>query len=267
MNSLTKNVPILTFHKVDTAFEWGVTTVTPNRFENIMAFLHAEGYEAIHVHKLNIGNTILPEKPIIITFDDSYESIYTRALPIMLKYGFTGSVFVITGHVGSLNTWDVNTGGITFNHLNWSHLKKLQVQGFEIGSHTVNHPDLTRIPHEYLKYELVASKKTIEDRIGERVNVVSFPFGRYNTRVVDCAIIAGYCRALGFWKRMKDRNDQDHYVLERKAVYSLDSIFNLKAKLGNGTLGKIENAKLRVINFCSYGTAIVKPMRYNQHSY
>ena len=92
-----KSIPILAFHKVDSAFEWSITRTKPRQFRKILAYLRKEGYTSISLQQLVNPTSQFPEKPIILTFDDSYESIFLNAFPIMQEYGFTGTIFIITG--------------------------------------------------------------------------------------------------------------------------------------------------------------------------
>jgi peptidoglycan/xylan/chitin deacetylase (PgdA/CDA1 family) len=259
MGEFILSVPILTFHKIDPSFEWGVTRIFPRQFRTVIRYLKEEGFETISIQNLLDPNSPKPPKPVILTFDDCYESLYTQAFPVMEEFNCTGTVFVITGYAGRVNAWDVNLGGIRFNHLSWSQIRELYKAGFEIGSHTVHHPDLTRVPATMLGAELEQSKKTIEDKIGGVVHFLSFPFGRYNQKVIDACRSFGYRNGCGFWLRVK----KETFVLERKAYYLFDGLWNLKLKLKNGGLSHIEDWKLRIINFCSYGTSLVKPPKYH----
>ena len=186
---LNKNVPVLAFHKIDSRFEWGVTRSTPSQFQTILTFLREEGFQTISIAEL-LRNQPLPEKPIILTFDDAYDNVFDFALPIMNAAGFTATLFVITGYIGSMNTWDVNTGGLLFQHLSMNRIIRLRDQGWEIGSHTVHHPDLTRIAPEYLKKELECSKSLLENALRTPVESIAFPFGRFNPHVLQaCSMV------------------------------------------------------------------------------
>ena len=92
-----------------------MTRVSPAKFRTILAFLKQQGYETISLKTLCNPVAVFPEKPIVITFDDSYESVYANAFPLMQEYGFLGTVFIITGYVGRINEWDVNCGGKKFS--------------------------------------------------------------------------------------------------------------------------------------------------------
>jgi len=232
--------------------------VTPRCFKHVIRYLHEHGYTSLNMSALCTLRAV-PPKSIVITFDDGYDSIYTYAYPILQEYGFHATIFIISGYIGLLNRWDVNLGGRLFQHISRQHITELHENGWEIGSHTVNHPDLTRVTPDQVREELRTSKEQLEEILGSSVASVSFPFGRYSRSIITSAAEAGYSCCCGFWRKPWTRELQEPFVFERKAFYLFDNILNLKAKIDGGALSKIENIKLRIINFCSHGTALVKP--------
>ncbi len=251
-------VPILAFHKVDPVFEWGVTRIPPVQFRRVLDYLKRNGYATVGLSQA-VRSDIPISKAVVLTFDDAYESVYRHALPALLDAGFTAAVFVITGFVGTWNAWDVNLGGLRFRHLSWERLRELDRLGFDIGSHTVHHPDLTQGSGLRRMEELRASKEEIEFRLGKAVPWISFPFGRYDERVVEDSRACGYEAGFGF---LSSRPRKNPFVFERKAVYLLEGDWNLRAKLQTSGMAAVERAKLRFINFCSRGTSLVKPTRW-----
>jgi peptidoglycan/xylan/chitin deacetylase (PgdA/CDA1 family) len=250
-------MPVLTFHKVDPAFEWGATRLSPARFSRILFYLKERGFTGAPLAKVLASASTASSNSLALTFDDGYESLWTFARPVMLKAGFTGTIFVITDYIGRLNTWDVNLGGKLFRHLDWNQIRDFIRHGFEIGSHTASHPDLTSLSDWRLKDELIRSKAVLEDKTDKPVRFLSFPFGRHNRRVVDSAITAGYERGLAFWRRLE--SDPEGFVAETRAVYSFDPIPAIPDKFRDGIPGRFEAFKQRAINTCSWGCVIVKP--------
>lgn len=212
------------------------------------------------LRQLYDSSVVKPEKSVVITFDDSYENLYTTAFPIMQEVGFKGTIFIPTGYVGRLNNWDVNLGGLKFRHLSWDQIKELHRNGFEMGSHTIHHPDLTRIGQKQIEREVRDSKAELEDQLGEEIKFISFPFGRYNREVVLLCKKFGFQRGCGFWIRKGPLFRS--FIVERKSVYLFDTLWNIRAKLGMNRYGRFEEIKLRVINFFSHGTSMVKPNPY-----
>lgn len=251
-------VPILSFHKIDSSFEWGVTRLPPKRFRKVIQYLKRSGYQTISLTQLIKPAKILPANPVVITFDDSYESVYTHALPIMQEFDYTGTIFVVTDYINQLNSWDVNLGWLRFKHLSWNQIRQLDEAGFEIGSHTKTHPDLTRIGQKRMLSEIKESKINLEDHLGRVVDFISFPFSRYDANVVDACQQVGYRKGCGFWLTADEKKKNDPFVLKTKAYYLFDTIWNLKSKIDKTFWSPIEDLKLRAVNFCSQGTALVK---------
>ncbi len=232
------NIPILTYHKVDTKFELGITRVTPNQFEKQIKFLSENGYKSLLVSEARkLNNT--DEKFICITFDDGYKSVIEFAFPILKKYNFTATVFVISNFIGKRNDWDFGFG-IKFKHLDWDDLKILCENGWEIGSHSANHQALTLLDEEKIKNELETSKFEIEKNLGIKITSFAPPFSRYNEKVVKLAFDCGYegIYALTNGKKIKG-------VYHRFAVYTIDSVISIKRKIQNS---KFETFKLNLIN-------------------
>jgi peptidoglycan/xylan/chitin deacetylase (PgdA/CDA1 family) len=131
----------------------------------------------------------LPEKSVVITFDDGYKAVFDIAYPVLRKYGFKGTLFIYTDFVESSK-----------NAITWGELRALKAAGFEIGSHGVSHDDLTKRKKgenhtAYLarvKRELQLSKKIIDTRLKQNTIYLAFPFGNYNQRILYLSEQSGY---------------------------------------------------------------------------
>lgn len=240
---------------MDPAFEWGITRVTPVRFEQIIDYLKSTGYESVSLDQIYKTPETLPQKPVAITFDDGYESVYQYAFPILEKYQFISTTFVITDYINQYNTWDVNLGGLRFKHLNWEQILEMKNHRHYFGSHSMSHRDLTSLPDQELMHELQVSKKVLEEKLNSPVHYISFPFGKYNQRVLDFSKQSGYFKGIGVSRPIVNKTA---YVVDRKAFYWLDTFWNLNAKLQPSLGSAFEDLRLRLINLCSYGTTIVK---------
>ena len=125
-------------------------------------------------------DTHVPEKSLVITFDDGWADNYTNVFPILKEYGLTATIFVVTGFTGKEN------------YMDWSQLREMSETGISIQSHTVNHKPLAQLSKSEVEYELETSKKTIEDHLGTQVNFLSLPHGVFNDKVLGMAQEAGY---------------------------------------------------------------------------
>jgi len=250
-------IPIIVYHKIDPRFEWGITRSTPRQFERQMAWLHESGYQSISFQRL-FANSFDPEqKYFIITFDDAYQSVIRHAFPVLQKYGFAATIFPITDFIGKKNKWDLNLGWRTFTHLDWGHLRQLAAAGWEIGSHTATHPDLTRSNSQKISAELAGSRRVLEDQIGKPVEMLAYPFGRYNSEVIHLAAAAGYrggCTLqFGFASSL-----EQPYLFPRVGIYLCDPLVAFKAKICATVLTPFERSLQYLISFCARGTIIAQ---------
>ena len=247
------NVPILAYHKVSDRFEWGINNVRIKSFLQQIKFLHENRFYTITIQNYLDGNFEKNQKwhPVLITFDDGDESVFINAFPVLKKYNYTATVFVISDFVGKNNTWDANLFGICTRHLNWHQICLLKKAGWEIGSHSATHPDLTRLDKDSLFEELCQSKKIISEKIDNEVISISYPFNRFNnfvlTAVEKCAYKAGF--VLAHYKKNKAKFK--HLTIPRYGVYLIDNQFSFRQKL---KLSRLEFVKQRVISFFSAGT-------------
>ena len=268
----TKTIEILTYHKISDDFDWGITRQKVRQFEKGIEFLHDQGYRTLPLEEVFKPDQTYPQDPaderkVVITFDDGYEDVYLNAFPILQKHGFTAFIFIITGFVGKPNSWDFNFGRKRRRHLSWKQIKEMSKFGFGFGSHTVNHPDLTKIDPNWVEYELKKSKEVLEDKLGKEVVFLSYPFGRYNRFVQEEAFRLGYKRAYTLGSKTR-KGDFQPFAMERWGIYLLDSPLTLKIKLSRSAIGGsafggnrlfwIEDFKGKIINRFASGTAILK---------
>lgn len=179
------SIPILYYHSIKSVPK-NELCMPPDKFEKQIAYLSQHGYHSVTLTQLYdffYGNGQLPEKPIVITFDDGYKDNYTTAFPILKKYSFTATVFVITSNVGHSN------------NLSWSQLKDLTHNGWLVESHTVSHYDLTKLDSTKLAHELKDSKTSIEKQLGTTVDFFAYPSGQFNEKVEKAVKNAGYLMA------------------------------------------------------------------------
>lgn len=252
-----KEFKVLAYHKIHSGIEPGITFQTPGNFYKQMKFLFENGYETVNLKHL-LKKTSADRKRILITFDDGYESIYNNAYPIMQGFEQSGCVFIITGFVGEKNKWDYSLGK-RFQHLSWEQIQEMQRYGFEFGSHTVSHRDLTKLKPPYVKYELEKSKKTLEDKLGKAIIALSYPFGRFNEQVQEIAQNVGYKLVFGFHPQFNVSENPDFPTVFRMPIYRIDNLFSLKTKIGQGSLYWLMEMRDRIINQFSIGTTLVKP--------
>jgi peptidoglycan/xylan/chitin deacetylase (PgdA/CDA1 family) len=159
-------------------------SVTPADFQAQMQWLAADGYQAITVSDLRAGLTgelALPPNPVVLTFDDGYEDFLQTAFPVLENYRLRSVSYVVPGFLGRKG------------YMTPAEILRLDQSGLvEIGSHTMTHPDLTRLDATSLAVQLQASKGTLEQLLGHPVPDFCYPSGQFNLRVVTAVAAAGY---------------------------------------------------------------------------
>ena len=182
-------VPALMYHEIaDIAATPSRLAVSPDVFADQLAYLGDAGFNAVTAGELSAilagGGGELPERPVVLTFDDGYGDFYSQALPLLKEHGFTGTLFVTTGWVGK--------EGEKKRMLNWRELADIERAGIEIGAHTCKHPQLDQLPENLIREELYVSKSMLEDNLGLKVPGLAYPFGYSNAKVRRVAREIGY---------------------------------------------------------------------------
>lgn len=228
-------LPILAYHNIspEAPTEW---YVTPEQFAAQMDALLAYGYQAVSLNdylKFREGSAIPPARPIIITFDDGYQNILTYAVPILQARGMTAAVFILTGFTGDseqdrrYNTW--NSTEPSSPHLIWPEANDLYLAGFEIESHTINHPALSQISLAFAEHEINQSRLDIQEHIpGNPVSFFAYPHGAGAEDPGLRALIqqAGYQAAVGYGPTdgIADPAGSDIWALPRRGIYRENSL-------------------------------------------
>ena len=173
-----KTVPVLMYHSISdlpdkNCHPYYETRTSPRVFEEHMKCLFENGYSSIGISELPamMRNKTGECRPVAITFDDGYRDFLTHAFPILERYGLKAIVFLATGLMGSRSSM---FGGKDI--LTWDDARELRKRGVVFGSHTVKHLKLQNLRLKEMEVEIVDSKKEIESRLGEPVEVFSYPY-------------------------------------------------------------------------------------------
>lgn len=217
------NVPVLTYHSIDES--GSVISTAPETFRRQMEHLFSNGYKTVSLRELTGDLSVKktpPPKTVVLTFDDGFRNFLTEAFPVLEKYDFTATVFLVTDFCGKHNDWEGNPADLPrSNLLDWNEIKRLSEYGIEFGSHTKTHPDLTELSSEKAKAEIVESKSVIEDRLGEKVETFAYPYGKFDseTKRIAAQNYGAACSTnlgkIGF--------DSDPFALERLDTYYLSN--------------------------------------------
>ena len=157
--------------------------ITLSELETILSQLRRLGFHSVSSWQLRAwqqGNGALPERALMLTFDDGYASHFEHVAPLLVRHRFTGTFFVSTERIGMPG------------YLDWDQLRKLRFLGMEVGSHGRTHRPLTTLSAQELAHELSDSKRCLEERLGVPIAALALPGGFWNSSVAQAAREAGY---------------------------------------------------------------------------
>ncbi|WP_378955660.1 polysaccharide deacetylase family protein [Pelosinus sp. sgz500959] len=206
-----RQIPVLVYHRV--GYTTDNFTVTPERFTTDLETLQYYGYCAISLEQmqsfLEDRNIEMPDKPILITFDDGYLDNFENAYPILKKHNMIATFFIITDKL-----W-------TPDRLTPQRIVEMAEGGMSFGSHTVTHRRLGELTWEEIREELTISKAVLESVLGKTVTAIAYPQGSYNDNVITLAKNLGY--TTGFTVREGIcRKESPEFELRRIPIFKYD---------------------------------------------
>jgi GT2 family glycosyltransferase/peptidoglycan/xylan/chitin deacetylase (PgdA/CDA1 family) len=190
------------------------------------------------------GRAPLPEKATLVTFDDAYADLVPAAAEVLSRRGIPAVVFAVSGQIGGSNEWDRHLGAPTLPLLDAAGLQSLRKAGIEIGSHTVSHPQLTKVSGETVKDELRDSAAQIEAAGLPRPRALAYPHGEWSPEIAAAAAAAGYDAAFTI-DHGRVRPGGNRYTLPRIEVLASDTPTSLRLKLA--TAGWPDGVRRRLL--------------------
>ena len=222
MHSATRAVPVLNYHQINDRDENSLTVHT-DEFDEQMKYLSDNGYHTITPEEMMDAwenGTPLPEKPVILTFDDGYVDNYKNAYPILEKYNLKGTIFLISDFIGTYP-----------NYMTWAQVDEMQQSGLiDFESHTLSHPELDKIPADQVWHQLDSSKKALEWRLGKPINFIAYPCGSYDEELERMTKEAGYRAAFTVHYGLANP-DENPYILDRVPIFCCNSHQFLRFRL------------------------------------
>ena len=209
----------------------------PKAFKRQMAHLKKGGYCIITLEQLVdsiINGNTLPQKSVVITFDDGFMDNYKTAFPVLRKNEFPATVFIVSRLLGQSNEWMQKEGYPKRQLLGLDKLKEMTPLGISIGAHTATHPHLTELPPEVATREIENSKNELEQQLGLKVNFFAYPYGEFNNVVKTAVVRAGFKAACSAVSGFNGQN-ADPFALKRTAVHGTDHLWQFALKLYFGT--------------------------------
>lgn len=197
-------IPVLMYHKVESQHEDAAAQsrhrifVTARRFRQHLRFLRARRFETLTFRDLRDFTQGLrpwkdfPRRPLILTFDDGYDSTYRNALPLLDEFRYRAVFYVLGEKTLRVNAWDVKEGepaSELADHSNW---KSILGQGHEIGAHSMTHPRLTEVAPTLVEQEVRGSWQIIKEMTGENPASFAYPYGNLSPAVKEEVSNAGF---------------------------------------------------------------------------
>ncbi len=227
-------LPILVYHRVlkgpaDKVSDPSRISISDTDFRGHMRWLKNRGYRTVSLDDYGRrlrGNEPYKGKCLAITFDDGYEEVLTLAAPILKEYGYSATVFAVSGQLGGSNAWD--NGGMRL--LSAPQYRELDGLGFEIGAHTCSHVHLTRVDERTARQEIANSKKGLEDLLGRSIRSFAYPYGETNDTVDHFVSDAGF--EAGFATDNAPRaHNENLFRIRRVVIFPGTNIWNLSWKV------------------------------------
>ncbi|MFE7072753.1 polysaccharide deacetylase family protein [Streptomyces sp. NPDC057620] len=167
-------------------------TVSPDRLDRQLGRLHRRGLRGVGMADLLAAGARGQARGLVgLTFDDGYADFADNALPVLKRWGFGATVFVLPGRLGGTNEWDPL--GPRKPLLTADGIRRLaDTEGLEIASHGLTHVDLTLADDALLGAEIGGSRALLSELTGREVQGMCYPYGTVDRRVADAVRAAGY---------------------------------------------------------------------------
>ena len=217
-------VPVLMYHVIadpPSSAQLPELYVGPKTFDQQMEALKKQGYTGVSLNQVYgawFKGGELPEKPVVVSFDDGYRSQYVYARPELRKLGWPGVLSAIAGRIGRPNA-----------ELSNQMVQSMINDGWELDSHTINHVDVSQASGAQLQDEVSGSRKMLQQRFHQPVNFFCYPSGRYDAQAIQAVRAAGYLGATTTDEGLASKSEP--YTLERIRVDGSDGVDGLERKL------------------------------------
>jgi len=227
-----RRVPILLYHQIEDVpphRDPRRLSISPQLFEAHMRYLTDNDYTCLPLDALVEiirAGADHPHRAFALTFDDGYRDFLNNVCPILTRYGFTATIFVVAGEIGQWSSWAEQDGDRSAPLLSGPELQRLCEMGMSVGSHTVTHRRLSRLSHKESVYEIRESKRILEERLGTPIKFLSYPYADQDEQIRALVSQAGYEASLGISK-----GSQSTFNLRRVQCLGTDSAFLFTLKV------------------------------------
>lgn len=213
--------------------------VKPNEFEKQLNWLSKNGFQSFTLSEL-IDLEEVPEKSVVITFDDGYEDNFSKAFPLLKKYGFKATIYIVLNRFEQ--NWatdkDLNQSSNELNSermLSNEQIKEMIDSGLiEIGSHTLDHINLPKLSNEEKIRQIKESKEKIEEIFNITCNSFAYPFGFFDKDSVKIVEEISYSNATTTVNGVFDKTKYSNFEIPRIMVSGRQGLFSFILKMKKG---------------------------------
>jgi peptidoglycan/xylan/chitin deacetylase (PgdA/CDA1 family) len=223
IQSEKKKIPILMYHSISHSATPKLKqfTVPPSLFAHQMLYLYQQAYTPITVTQFvtmrSQRNVVLPERLVVITFDDGFADFYLEALPVLQRFGFPATLYVPTAFINGTSCWLESERETGRSMLTWQQLREISAQGIECGAHSHKHLQLDVLPTAVARNEIVLSKKLLEDHLQQEIFSFAYPYGYHTASIQRLVRETGYTSACAVKYAMSSETD-DPFALARLLI-------------------------------------------------
>jgi peptidoglycan/xylan/chitin deacetylase (PgdA/CDA1 family) len=206
--------------------------VTPRMFRFQMWYLKTAGFKVVSIQEMldAVSQGEITGNLAALTFDDGYMDFSMNAYPVLKRYGYPSTVYVVSGLIGKNNAWDSRNENHGKPLMDAKTIIELSRNGVEIGSHTRSHPELVGISPAGQLAEIAESKKELENLLDRPVGSFCYPGGDHNEQVKETVKKAGYRHAVTT-QRGHVEKEYDPFALRRIPIKLITNPFSFLYKI------------------------------------
>lgn len=234
----TRGIPILMYHAFGKRGESASRFVVPQRrFALQMAWLKRAGYHVLGLEeylRFRLEHLLPPARSLIITMDDGYAEVRSLAFPILQRYGFPATIFLISGKIGGTVNWDREGELVGRPLMGWQEIRDMLRGGITFGAHSRTHPEFRSLTLEQTRDEIKGARMDLEAELGKPIRTFAYPYGKYDATIRAVVEQAGYWGSCGVRDGLNTLKTSP-YELRRIEIFGTDSLFRFVLKLWLGT--------------------------------
>jgi peptidoglycan/xylan/chitin deacetylase (PgdA/CDA1 family) len=231
----TQKIPILMYHSISehASEKFRPFTLSPALLGEQLAYLREHGYTPITVSQFIAAqhtHQAMPERPVILTFDDGFADFFSEALPVLQQYHFPATLYIATAYVNGTSQWLKRSGESSRRMLTWEQVREISACGIECGAHSHHHLQLDTLSYMEAYEEICSSKQLLEMQLEKPVLSFAYPHGYHSMAVKQIVRSSGFTSACTV-KYTMSSTASDPFALPRLFVSADTNVEKLEALL------------------------------------